>query len=168
MSSRMIWLSRADVQGRSNARPAAKTLPGAAKPSAPAALAAQTPVSIPKPTTGGAARAAPPIPGANRAPPPPPPPPAAPAAPPKEMYKALYNFSGQDGEMNLVKGEEVEVKEKDDNGACRHVPDCLGQAPPGQRLFGVTADNRLVDGCQERPRGMGTLELVSLRVHCYR
>lgn len=44
------------------------------------------------------------------------------------MYKALYNFSGQDGEMNLVKGEEVEVKEKDDNGAFRHVPDCLGQA----------------------------------------
>lgn len=38
----------------------------------------------------------------------------------------------------------------------------------GQRLFGVTADNRLVDGRQERPRGMGTLELVSLRVHCYR
>ena len=32
------------------------------------------------------------------------------------MYKALYNFAGQEGEMNLVKGEEVEVKEKDDNG----------------------------------------------------
>jgi len=32
------------------------------------------------------------------------------------MYKALYNFAGQAGEMNLVKGEEVEVKEKDDNG----------------------------------------------------
>jgi len=32
------------------------------------------------------------------------------------MYKALYNFTGQEGEMNLVKGEEVEVKEKDDNG----------------------------------------------------
>jgi hypothetical protein len=35
------------------------------------------------------------------------------------MYKALYNFTGQDGEMNLVKGEEVEVKEKDDNGEFR-------------------------------------------------
>jgi myosin-1 len=32
------------------------------------------------------------------------------------MYKALYNFAGQEGEMNLVKGEEVEVKQKDDNG----------------------------------------------------
>lgn len=35
------------------------------------------------------------------------------------MYKALYNFSGQDGEMDLVKGEQVEVKEKDDNGQSR-------------------------------------------------
>lgn len=33
------------------------------------------------------------------------------------MYKALYAFAGQEGEMNLVKGEEVEVKQKDDNGA---------------------------------------------------
>ena len=32
------------------------------------------------------------------------------------MYKALYSFEGQEGEMNLVKGESVEVKEKDDNG----------------------------------------------------
>ena len=32
------------------------------------------------------------------------------------MYKALYNFAGQNGEMNLTKGELVEVKEKDDNG----------------------------------------------------
>lgn len=53
------------------------------------------------------------VPG-SRPPPPPPPPPSA--GPPKEMYKALYNFAGQPGEMNLVKGEEVEVKEKDDNG----------------------------------------------------
>jgi myosin-1 len=60
----------------------------------------------------GVARAPPAIPGRG-APPPPPPPPAASA---KEMYKVLYNFAGQEGEMNLVKGEEVEVKEKDDNG----------------------------------------------------
>lgn len=32
------------------------------------------------------------------------------------MYKALYNFQGQEGEMNLTKGELVEVKTKDDNG----------------------------------------------------
>jgi myosin-1 len=55
--------------------------------------------------------------GAGRAPPPPPraaPPPAP--APSKDMYKCLYNFTGQPGEMNLVKGELVELKEKDDNG----------------------------------------------------
>ncbi|KAK1924006.1 putative microfilament motor [Papiliotrema laurentii] len=107
----------AGMAGRSGNRPAAKQLPGAAKPSAPAALGsmpASTPVSIPKPTASGAGRAPPPIPGANRAPPPPPPPP--PAQPPKEMWKALYNFTGQEGEMNLVKGELVEVKEKDENG----------------------------------------------------
>jgi myosin-1 len=38
------------------------------------------------------------------------------ADPNKELYKALYNFTGQEGEMNLVKGETVEVKEKDPNG----------------------------------------------------
>ena len=32
------------------------------------------------------------------------------------MYKALYSFAGQPGETSLVKGELVEVKEKDDNG----------------------------------------------------
>jgi myosin-1 len=32
------------------------------------------------------------------------------------MYKALYNFAGQEGEVALVKGELVEVKEKDENG----------------------------------------------------
>jgi len=34
------------------------------------------------------------------------------------MYKALYNFQGQEGEANLTKGELVEVKTKDDNGQC--------------------------------------------------
>ena len=105
-------------QGRSTARPAAKALPGAMKPSAPPAVAA-TPVPAsammaPKTVNGGAARPPPIIPGRGAPPPPPPPPPVA--APPKEMYKALYNFTGQAGEMKLVKGEEVEVKEKDDNG----------------------------------------------------
>jgi myosin-1 len=32
------------------------------------------------------------------------------------MYKALYNFAGQEGEVALVKGELVEVKQKDENG----------------------------------------------------
>ncbi|KIR59675.1 myosin-1 [Cryptococcus bacillisporus CA1873] len=103
-------------------RPAAVALPGATKPAAPAALSGMPthtpvvakPIATPAATTG-AARAPPSIPGRAGAPPPPPPPPP-PADPPKEIYKALYNFTGQEGEMNLVKGEEVEVKEKDDNG----------------------------------------------------
>jgi len=67
---------------------------------------------VPKPDMGG---------GAGRAPPPPPAPPAAPPAPArpaKQMYKALYAFAGQEGEVALVKGELVEVKEKDENGMC--------------------------------------------------
>jgi myosin-1 len=75
-------------------------------PAAPAILAAP----IKTPAASGA--------GAGRAPPPPPraAPPPAPAGPAKDMYKCLYNFAGQAGEMNLVKGELVELKEKDDNG----------------------------------------------------
>jgi myosin-1 len=106
------------------------------KPSAPPVVAAMANTTAAKPAgtarvppiiPGGAARAAPVIPGATaRAPPAipgagraaPPPPPPPPAAPHKEMYKALYNFAGQEGEIQLVKGEEVEVKEKDDNGEC--------------------------------------------------
>jgi len=77
-------------------------------PNAGMGAAASRPV--PKPAVGG---------GAGRAPPPPPAPPApiaAPARPAKQMYKALYNFAGQEGEVALVKGELVEVKEKDENG----------------------------------------------------
>jgi myosin-1 len=59
---------------------------------------------------------APAAPVGRAAPPPPPPPPARSAGPEKDMYKALYNFQGQEGEMNLTKGEMVEVKTKDDNG----------------------------------------------------
>ena len=107
-------------QGRSVARPAAKTLPGATKPSAPAAVAGvvstpRAPAATPKAAL--TSRAPPAVPGRGGPPPPPPPPPAA-AGPPKEMYRVLYNFTGQAGEMNLVKGEEVEVKEKDENGGC--------------------------------------------------
>jgi myosin I len=32
------------------------------------------------------------------------------------MYKALYNFEGQEGELSLKKDELVELVEKDDNG----------------------------------------------------
>ncbi|TEB38809.1 microfilament motor [Coprinellus micaceus] len=64
-----------------------------------------------------------PLPGQSRpaaasnpiAPPPPPPPPPA-AEPPKKMYRAIYNFSGQDGEMSLKKGDQVELIEENDNG----------------------------------------------------
>lgn len=138
----------AGMAGRSNHRPTAKQLPGAAKPNAPAALGgmpSSTPVAKPSAVTGaaGAARAAPPIPGANRAPPPPP---AAPARPAKEMYKALYNFAGQEGELALVKGETVEVKEKDDNG--KFLSD-------SSRLM-----SRLVDDSEERARRMGSVKLV--------
>ncbi|OCF74371.1 myosin-1 [Kwoniella mangroviensis CBS 8886] len=113
---------KAAPSSRPTNRPTAKTLPGATKPSAPAAMtsmpsaptATKAPSAVKAPIATGAARAPPSIPG--RGAPPPPPPPPAPAAPAKEMYKALYAFAGQPGEMNLVKGEEVEVKEKDDNG----------------------------------------------------
>jgi myosin-1 len=77
-------------------------------PTAGTGAAASRPV--PKPAVGGGAARAPPPPPA------PPAPPAAPARPAKQMYKALYNFAGQEGEVALVKGELVEVKEKDENG----------------------------------------------------
>lgn len=94
---------------RSVSRPAAKALPGAAKPPPPAAIASSFGNGSSAPTVK-ATKAAPPA-------PPPAPPARQPAAgPAKDMYKALYNFSGQAGEMNLTKGEMVEVKTKDDNG----------------------------------------------------
>ncbi|OCF39805.1 myosin-1 [Kwoniella heveanensis CBS 569] len=110
--------AKAAPSSRPANRPTAKALPGATKPAAPAAMASMpsAPAAVKAPAAAtGAARAPPSIPGRGAPPPPPPPPPPA-AGPPKEMYKALYNFAGQPGEMNLVKGEEVEVKEKDDNG----------------------------------------------------
>lgn len=133
----------AAMAGRSQHRPQARALPGATKPNAPPTLgggsappappmpkAAGTPAAPPAPPmpkAGGAKiPAAPPMPKApvaaaarHAAPPPPPPPPppaATPPAPKKDMYKALYNFQGQEGEMDLTKGDEVEVKEKSDNG----------------------------------------------------
>lgn len=96
---------------------------------------------VPKPTLGG---------GAARAPPPPPAPPIAPAAPArpaKQMYKALYAFTGQEGEVALVKGELVEVKEKDENGMSRFHCD-------------IELTSRMVEGTQEWSRRMGTCQLV--------
>ncbi|EIW65911.1 hypothetical protein TREMEDRAFT_70354 [Tremella mesenterica DSM 1558] len=105
-----------NVVNRAMNKPAARVLPGATKPAPPPVLGATSngPVKgLTKPggskTTAAAVTRGPP-------PPPPPPPPSQVTGPQKEMYKVLYNFAGQEGEMNLTKGEEVEVKEKDDNG----------------------------------------------------
>jgi myosin I len=91
-------------------------LPGATKPTAPAAFSlAPAAVSAAGPKAGLVKSSA----GGGRAPPAPPraaPAPPPPVDPSKEWYKALYNFTGQEGEMNLTKGELVEVKEKDANG----------------------------------------------------
>ena len=51
-------------------------------------------------------------------PPPPPPPPAAADEPDVDQYRALYDFAGQEGEINLTKGDVVELLEQDANGAC--------------------------------------------------
>ncbi|KAJ9092356.1 class II myosin [Naganishia friedmannii] len=119
---------------RSQVRPTARTLPGASKPAPPAILGSGAGVSAPRSSTiasaGSAAGAAvkpngmakPSIPasfgggGGARAPPPPPPPPPVAAGPAKDMHKAIYNFKGQEGELSLIKGELIEVKQKDDNG----------------------------------------------------
>jgi myosin-1 len=85
-----------------------------AKPAPPAGMS--YPTSTPKPSAPSMTASAP----AARAAPPPPPrapaPPPAPAKPSVPIYKALYNFEGQAGEMNLTKDGQYEVKEKDDNG----------------------------------------------------
>ena len=129
--------TKASSTPRAASRPAAKVLPGATKPSAPPTVASTPAVAKPKPKPAAAA--------VSRAPPPPPPPSAA-AGSGKEMYKALYNFQGQDGELSLVKGEEVELKEKDDNGAWR----CM-----------IRLTCRVVESRQERSRRMGSVQLVS-------
>ncbi|KAG8905402.1 class II myosin, partial [Tulasnella sp. 403] len=82
----------------------------AAKSVTPAAKA--TPPAV-KRISAGAAAAAPPPP-----PPPPPPPAAIPESEPEPevpLYKALYPFEGQPGEMSLAKDDAVELLEKDEN-----------------------------------------------------
>ena len=67
------------------------------------------------------------------------------------MYKALYAFTGQEGEVALVKGELVEVKEKDENGMSPSSGD-------------AELTSRLVEGTQEWSRRMGTCQLVRAHV----
>ncbi|KIJ53790.1 hypothetical protein M422DRAFT_202039 [Sphaerobolus stellatus SS14] len=123
-------------------RPVARQLPGASSTPAakPAAVSIPKPstggVSIPKPSVGGASIPKAPIGGASalrptaggastlrpaaggvtRPPPPPPPPPPAHNEPEAEMYRAKFEFQGQEGEMNLKKDDVVELVRKDDNG----------------------------------------------------
>ncbi|KAL1706191.1 P-loop containing nucleoside triphosphate hydrolase protein [Schizophyllum commune] len=102
----------------SRPKPKAQPLPGksavAPPPAPPAPVAKQAPAVTPKvaPPSGGGSRL-PPAPPRQAAPPPPPPPPAEPEVP---MYRAKYNFDGQEGEMSLKKDDVVELVEKDDNG----------------------------------------------------
>ena len=63
-----------------------------------------------KPSTANSATRQPPPPP-SRAPVPPPP-----AEPDVELYKAKFDFEGQEGEMSLTKDDLVEVVEKTDNG----------------------------------------------------
>lgn len=106
----------------SRPKPKAQPLPGQSKPAAasnpiaasiPAAAPKPKPTPVKAPTAGASARPTPALP-ALRQPPPPPPPPAA--EPAKKMYRAIYTFSGQEGEMSLKKGDEVELIEENDNG----------------------------------------------------
>lgn len=104
----------------SKPKPAARPLPGKTTPSvAPTPVIRATPTAAPKPTPAAAAVRAPPTKRSSVAappPPPPPPPPAAPAKPAVQMYRAKFDFAGEEGEMSLSKDDQVEVLEQDDNG----------------------------------------------------
>ncbi|KAF7307172.1 Microfilament motor [Mycena indigotica] len=102
----------------SRPKPTAQPLPGKTTTTAvsvPVIKPTPTPAAVPKPSTSTAAKrtsvAAPP-------PPPPPPPPARPAAAESAtpMYRAKFDFAGEEGEMSLTKDDLVELLEKDDNG----------------------------------------------------
>ncbi|KAF7303216.1 Microfilament motor [Mycena kentingensis (nom. inval.)] len=100
----------------SRPKPAAQPLPGKTTTTAVSSPVIKT---APKPTP--AASTSTPV-AAKRAsaaapPPPPPPPPArAPAASATPMYRAKFDFAGEEGEMSLTKDDLVELLEKDDNG----------------------------------------------------
>ena len=52
-----------------------------------------------------------------RAPPPPPPPPAAPPAAEQNIYRVLYDFTGQtEGELTIAKDDLLEILKKENNG----------------------------------------------------
>ncbi|KAJ7751188.1 microfilament motor [Mycena maculata] len=100
----------------SKPKPAARPLPGKTTPSvAPTPVIHAKPAAVPKPTAmaSATARAPPPKRASVAAPPPPLPPPAKPAVP---MYRAKFDFAGEEGEMSLAKDDLVELLEQDDNG----------------------------------------------------
>ncbi|KAJ6483910.1 P-loop containing nucleoside triphosphate hydrolase protein [Mycena vulgaris] len=105
----------------SKPKPAARPLPGKTTPSvAPTPVIRATPAAAPKPAataSTAAARAPPPKRNSVAAPPPPPPPPPpAPATPAVPLYRAKFDFAGEEGEMSLAKDDLVELLEQDDNG----------------------------------------------------
>ncbi|KAJ7897177.1 P-loop containing nucleoside triphosphate hydrolase protein [Mycena olivaceomarginata] len=104
----------------SKPKPTARPLPGKTTTSAVGAPVIQAKPAAPKPAaaTPSAAARAPPAKRASVAapPPPPPPPPAAPAKPAVPMYRAKFDFAGEEGEMSLTKDDLVELLEQDDNG----------------------------------------------------
>ncbi|KAF7302719.1 Microfilament motor [Mycena chlorophos] len=95
----------------SRPKPTAQPLPGKTTTSAVSTpVIKSAPAATPKPaaSTSTAAKRT-----SVAAPPPPPPPPAKSSAP---MYRAKFDFTGEEGEMSLSKDDLVELLEKDDNG----------------------------------------------------
>ncbi|KAJ7161280.1 microfilament motor [Mycena crocata] len=103
----------------SKPKPAARPLPGKTTPSAAPTPVIRAPAAAPKPaatTSTAAARAPPSKRSSVQVPPPPPPPPPAPAKPTVPLYRAKFDFAGEEGEMSLAKDDLVELLEQDDNG----------------------------------------------------
>ncbi|KAJ2914767.1 hypothetical protein MD484_g5628, partial [Candolleomyces efflorescens] len=102
----------------SRPKPKPQPLPGQSKPAVLSNPVSSTAASLPRPkpapvsTPSTTASRPTPPPVARPQPPPPPPPPQ----PSKSMYRAKYDFQGQDGEMSLKKGEEVELIEEGEDG----------------------------------------------------
>ncbi|KZT54789.1 myosin-1 [Calocera cornea HHB12733] len=108
-SGKLLRAGGPSTKSSSAPKPKPQALPGQSAP--PATVKPVIPAAV-KSTAGTAASKR-----HSMAPPPPPPPPvSAPAAPEVPMYKALFDFSGQEGEMSMKKGDLVQVEEKDDNG----------------------------------------------------
>ncbi|CAK5264269.1 unnamed protein product [Mycena citricolor] len=98
----------------SKPKPAARPLPGKSEV-APAARPMAA--AVPKPVVAAAVKPTPTtVKRTSMAPPPPPPPPPAPVASSTPMYRAKFDFTGEEGEMSLTKDDLVELLEKDDNG----------------------------------------------------